>query len=98
MVVIIEGTPAETVRILSTDEAAAFTFTDRVQAAFLTFEGGDCRVSYGGTTPTQGANGVGHLFMEGDTLYLRSWSAIKSFRYISAASGVPAILQVTLEY
>lgn len=96
--------PTQTKRIASTDTAQGFdaadlvdAFESRVVAALVTFEGDDIRVAFGGTEPTQGVSGVGHLMADGGSIYLEGPEEVNSFQFISAVAATPGVVQVTFK-
>jgi hypothetical protein len=69
--------------------------------AIVTCEAGDVRFTMGGniTTPTnpptQGPAGLGHILYEGQSLYLSSGPAVRTFQFIAATNKLTALIQVT---
>ena len=67
--------------------------------AIVTCEAGDVRFTMGGNidTPTNPPTqiGLGHILYEGQSLYLSSGPAVRTFQFIAATNKVAAILQVT---
>ena len=69
--------------------------------AIVTCEAGDVRFTMGGNIatptnpPTQGPAGLGHILYEGQSLYLSSGPAVRTFQFIAYTNKIPAVLQVT---
>lgn len=101
LVIITEGTPKSTTRVVGTDAAQALSsdITDpggvRANQALITIEANSARVSFV-TTPTGGDTGIGHSMGVGDTITLSSWANIKAFRFMNRTPGFNAIIQVTV--
>jgi len=109
IVLISEAAPTETYRHVATDASQGLTASklidtgssphpNRVKQALITVETYAVRVAFGGTTPTQGASGVGHSLEVNDSISLDSWDAISSFRFINETNGEAGVLQVTLGF
>lgn len=104
--IVIDGVPGETAIITCYDaygELAQTAYTrdgNRAIAMTITCEGHDIRFTLGDTFPIQGALGVGrgHVLFAGQSMKLNNPRAIQSFRFIQAAAGQQAYLQVTPEY
>lgn len=100
----INGSPDETARVAVTDvaqllNAAYFTSNGKPAIALLiTCETNLVRFCLGGSIPTQGAAGLGHILYVGQSLRLTSPIAIRTFRYINHTNGANAFLQLTPEY
>ena len=69
--------------------------------AVITCEANDLRFTMGGNIatptypPTQGANGLGHILYEGQSLYLSSGPAVRTFQFINHTAQADAVIQVT---
>lgn len=101
---LIDGTPGDTTRLVSTDSAQnlpADIITiggKKSRFILLTTEEENMRYTIGPlATPTQGVSGVGHLLFPGMILELDNQVAIATFQYISAVAGVHGVFQVTGE-
>lgn len=64
----------------------------------ITTEDNACRVALGGTIPTQGASGVGHKILTGDSIRLENPDSISDALLINAINGAVSIVQLTGEY
>jgi len=99
-----DGNPASTTRTASTDTAQTFSSADynasgaTAVAVLITCETNNIRFGLGGTTPTQGASGIGHLLYVGQSLRLTHPQAIRTFSFVSAANGVAGAIQTTFEF
>lgn len=98
------GIYGPTVRMASSDVAQSFpanvladTAGEPSDSVLITCESNDIRIGWM-TTPTQGASGVGHLMANGDAFRIVGRDNILRFKFISAASGVHGVLQITPEY
>jgi hypothetical protein len=100
----IQGVPDETARVTVVDvpgslEPALFTNNGSPAIALLiTCETNMVRFCLGGSVPTQGAAGLGHILYVGQSLRLSNSRAIRTFRFINHTNGAGAFLQVTPEY
>jgi len=100
----IQGIPDETTRVAVTDVSqllSAALYTQGINpaiAVLITCETNPVRFCLGGSTPTQGAAGLGHILYVGQSLRLSSSRAIRTFRFINHTSKADAFLQVTPEY
>jgi hypothetical protein len=99
------GVPDETTRVAATDVAqniAAALYTNENNnpaiALLITCETNMIRFCLGGSVPTQGAAGAGHILYVGQSLRLSSARSIRSFQFINHTNGANAFLQVTPEY
>lgn len=69
--------------------------------AIVTCEAGNVRFTLGGVIatptipPTQGVAGLGHILYEGQSLYLSSGPAVRTFQFVAHTNAVAATLQVT---
>ena len=101
------GTPGATTRIPAGDTVDnledEFTHSNGQPAigAVITCEANDLRFTMGGNIdtptypPTQGAAGLGHVLYAGQSLYLSSGPAMRTFQFINYTNGANAVLQVT---
>jgi hypothetical protein len=101
------GTPGPTTRIVcgdTVDNLADEYNNDSGEpaiGAIVTAEAADVRFTMGGNIstptypPTQGASGLGHILYEGQSLYLSSGPAVRTFQFINHTNGSNATLQVT---
>jgi len=101
------GTPGPTTRIVVGD--AVDDLSDEYNnsagnpaiGAIVTCEAGDVRFTMGGNIdtptypPTQGASGLGHILYEGQSLYISSGPAVRTFQFIAHTNTVAAVMQVT---
>lgn len=94
-------------RIATTDSAAGFS------AGLLTVSGKNmsavliqcepsqvnaARVTWGGTSPTQGASAVGIYLAPGDVVRIVGEANCATFKHISAVGGSASVLQIVPEY
>jgi len=99
-----DGTPGPTVRIASTDTATALPTSVltvlgvSTRGAIISVETYAIRVAFGGTTPTQGASGVGHYIEAGGGIRVYGLTAMQNLKYINSTNGQNAIIQVTPLY
>lgn len=99
-----QGLPDETERIVVTDIAQQFTAAQYTKngspaiAVVITCETQSVRFCFGGSTPTQGAAGLGHILYVGQSIRLASGRAIQTFSFINHANGVDGFLQATFEF
>lgn len=97
------GKAGATFRHPVTDTAAGFDTNDLkvdgtdAKAVLVTCEGANVRYAFGGTEPTQGPAGVGHLLQEGEGVRWSNLNNLASVRLINAETGQAAVLQVTPE-
>jgi len=101
------GTPGPTTKITTGDVAANLSAIynndsgEPAIGAVVTCESNDVRFTMGGNIatptypPTQGAAGLGHILYSGQSLYLSSGPAVRTFQHISHTNGAAGILQVT---
>ena len=101
------GTPGPTTRIVvgdTVDDLSDEYNNDSGEpaiGAILTAEVGDIRFTLGGNIstptypPTQGASGLGHILYDGQSLYLSSGPAVRTFQFIAHTNAAAATLQVT---
>jgi hypothetical protein len=100
----IHGNPSGTERIVATDVAQQFTAAqynsgnNPAVAVLLTCETNQIRFCLGGDTPTQGANGLGHILYVGQSLRITNPHAIRTFSFINHTNGSNAILQASFEF
>ena len=101
---VFQGLPDETERIEVTDVAQQFTSTQYMKnsspaiAVVLTCETEQIRFCLGGSTPTQGAAGLGHILYVGQSLRLASGRAIQTFSFINHTALSDGFLQATFEF
>lgn len=99
-----QGLPDETERIVVTDVAQQFTAAQYMKnsspaiAVIITCEDALVRFCLGGSTPTQGAAGLGHILYTGQSLRLASGRAIQTFSFINHTGQDAAALQCTWEF
>ena len=107
LLISIGGHPGETFRFVVGDVAVgSFALPalltnakgKKAMAVLLTCEDNDARFTFGGTIPTQGAAGVGHVLAEGGSVRITNSYAIYSALIINAVNGDDAVIQATLEY
>ncbi len=107
LLVSIGGHPGETFRFVVGDVAigpfaAEALLTNakgkKAMAILLTCEGNDARFAFGGTIPTQGAGGVGHVLAEGGSIRITNSYAIYSGLIVNSVNGSDAVIQATIEY
>lgn len=98
------GVPGDTYRVASTDAAqsvAASVLEDSgrtLQALMLTVDTNSVRIAFG-TTPTQGASGVGHtLTTSADPLFIFGADLCEDMKFISATNSTAGGLQITPLY
>lgn len=98
------GKAGETFRLEIGDTALGFSAaqllvgTEEAQAMLITCEdGGKVRFAFGGTTPTQGPAGVGHILLDGDGVRISNRDNLESIRLIAKDNTVGAVVQVTPE-
>ncbi len=95
------GIPAETEQIVATDVAQQFTAAQHTiggKAAIsvlVTCEIKGIRFCLGGSTPTQGYNGLGHILSPGESIKLTNPKTIQTFSFINQNNGEDATLQVS---
>jgi hypothetical protein len=101
------GEPGPTTKFTASDAAQNLsTIYDNTSSrpaigAVITCEANDVRCTMGGniTTPTypptQGAAGLGHALVAGQSLVLGSGPAVRTFQFINYTTQANAILQVT---
>lgn len=102
------GKPGPTTRIAVGDvvDNLADEFTSSTDGkpaigALVTCEANDIRFTMGGDIdtptypPTQGANGLGHILYENQSLALASPSQVRTFQFINHTAQSDAIIQVT---
>jgi len=101
----IAGRPGATFRFVAGDTAVGpwgpyltDTRGKKAVACLLTCESNDARFAMGGTIPTQGANGVGHILADGESIRITHSYAIYSGLIINAINGDDAVIQATIEY
>ena len=101
------GTPGPTTKITCGD--AADNLSDEYNndsgepaiGAVITCEANDLRFTMGGDIatptypPTQGAAGLGHILYAGQSLYLSSGPAVRTFQFINHTAQADAVIQVT---
>ncbi|MFQ6609134.1 MAG: hypothetical protein ACE5EE_11500 [Fidelibacterota bacterium] len=103
------GAPEETVRMAASDDTAfgltnALKYQDgttsgrKAKKCTITIETNSARYCLGGATPTDGASGLGHKVVDGDSIVLTSWKAIDTFKIINFTGGSNVVLQVTSEF
>ena len=99
-----QGLPDETERIVVTDVAQSFTAAQYMKnnspaiAVVLTCEVDNIRFTLGGSVPTEGAAGLGHILYVGQSLRLSSGRAIQTFSFLNHTALDAAILQATWEF
>lgn len=99
------GVPGPTTKITCGDTVgnlgAITTNNGPAIGAVITCESNDIRFTMGGDTstptypPTQGASGLGHILYAGQSLYLSSGPAVRTFQFINYTNGSNAVIQVT---
>lgn len=100
----IHGVPSDTDRVAVLDtpqefEAARFTRNQKSAIALLiTCETNNVRFCLGGSIPTQGAAGLGHILYVGQSLRLTNPAQFRSFTFINHTLGAAAFLQITAEF
>jgi hypothetical protein len=101
----VAGRPGATFRFVAGDTAVGPWgpyLTDargkKAVACLLTCEDNDARFAMGGTIPTQGAAGVGHVLAEGGSVRITHSYAIYSGLIVNAVNGSDAVIQATIEY
>lgn len=100
----VHGNPSETARYAVTDvfqrfpEAQFSRGSKSMLAVLITCESNHIRYCLGGSEPTQGAAGLGHILYVGQSIRLTNSYAIRSLRYINHTNGSDAFLQVTFEF
>ena len=95
------GMPGETFSQISSDTAANLTAANivgsdgnsRPVGALITCETKDIKFCLGGATPA--CAGAGHVLAAGGSLVLDSGSAVKTFKFVSSASGQAGTIRVT---
>ena len=101
---VFQGLPDETERIVVTDTAQQFTSTQYTKnnspaiAVVLTCETQQIRFCLGGSTPTAGAAGLGHILYVGQSIRLASGRAIQTFSFINHTQQSAGVLQASFEY
>lgn len=104
IVAVLDGEAGATTRIACTDNSTQLPAGVRIASgksarfATITLEDNDIRYTLGGSTPTQGASGLGHVLYPGDVLELYTKNQIDAFRHINAINSADAVIQVTAEY
>lgn len=104
-----QGIPDETARFAVTDTVQQFTSSQYTRAdpggnnrsaiaVVITCETEQVRFTLGGSTPTQGAAGLGHILYVGQSIRLSSPSAVRSFSYINHTNLSNGVLQATFEF
>jgi hypothetical protein len=66
---------------------------DEINAAMITVETADCRITFGAAATTA----LGHIVAAGQSIRITSPDMISEARAINATAGSNAVLQVTLE-
>uniref|UniRef100_A0A6H1ZMU1 Uncharacterized protein n=1 Tax=viral metagenome TaxID=1070528 RepID=A0A6H1ZMU1_9ZZZZ len=99
-----QGLPDETERIVVTDVAQQFTTAQYMKnsspaiAVVITCETHQIRFCLGGSTPTAGATGLGHILYVGQSLRLSSGRAIQTFSFINHTDQSAGVIQATWEF
>jgi hypothetical protein len=102
--VLFTGDPGVTEKGTLGDTAALLTSyctvdtTKEIIGVLISVETNPIRFAFNGTTPTQGAAGVGHKLSSGQSMKLTNTSQVETMRVINHDNGSNAILQITLEY
>ena len=100
----LEGVFSATERIVASDEVQQFNSEQYTRnegsaiAALITCEANKIRFCVGGSDPTQGDNGLGHILYVGQSLRLTNPGAIRTFKYINHTNGADSVLQVSFEF
>lgn len=96
------GKPGATTKVTGADTAATLSAiynstTDGKPAigAIITCEVNNIRWTLGTATPTQGASGLGHVLVAGQSMVLQSGSQVRAFKHINYTNAANAILQIT---
>jgi len=101
---IFTGKPTVTARYVVTDVAQQFAAAVRIPdkhhtvGVLITCEDNNVRFCLGGSTPTEGAAGLGHILYVGQSIKLANSYAISTFSYINAVAQSAGVLQVTFEF
>lgn len=102
--VLISGKPNKTYRIAATDVAQGFTQARYVKdstaaiGALITCEDNDIRFTFGTSTPTQGATGLGHVLHKDQSFKLNNPYAISTFKFLNKTNGSDGAIQVSFEF
>ena len=101
---IFTGVPTETVRIVVTDAAQSFAAAllhsgnKNAVGAIVTCETNNIRFTLGGSVPTEGVAGLGHILFANQSIKLSNSKAIETFAFLNHTAQSAAILQVTFEF
>lgn len=99
-VVTLSGMPGETFTMTSTNNPQALTAASILGSggnpaigALITCQTNDIRFIFGGATVAP--DGLGHVLASGQSIYLDTGNAVKTFRFASAAAGSAGAIMIT---
>lgn len=99
-----DGTPGMTYRVVVSDTAQSvaaniLTYLGVIaKGAIISVETYSVRFAFGGTTPTQGASGIGHVVAASGGIRIYGYTALANLKFINATNGSVGILQITPLY
>lgn len=102
-VISIQGVTLEVTQTVQSSDSVAYlpanvitTTGRRASAVFITCEDANIRWTVGGVDPI--AASLGHILYNSNSIRISNGQWIRTFRYVSAAAGTPARLQITAEF